>query len=95
VRVTSNVRPHGTTYDTMNLLETHAQLIGEKLSAMKHGTEAGLAVIFGADWQTIGTSGHRREFGRLFKAAVLRGAYTGIEWVRIENSGRYDVYRKS
>lgn len=79
----------------MNLLETHAQLVRDKLSAMKQGTEAGLVTIFGTDWELIGTSGQRKEFGRLFKAAILRGTYPEIEWVRIENSGRYDVYRKS
>jgi hypothetical protein len=78
----------------MNILEKHNQLVSETLSEMRKGTEAGLASIFGAKWEPIGTSGQRMEFGRLFKAAVLRGAYPEIEWVRIENSGRHDVYRK-
>lgn len=78
----------------MNLLETHEQLIQEKLAVMQKGTEAGLAAIFGSDWELIGSSGQRKEFGRLFKAAVSQKVYPEIQWVRIENSGRYDVYRK-
>jgi len=78
----------------MNLLEKHDQLVREKISAMKQGTEAGLVAIFGGDWEMIGTSGQRKEFGSLFKAAVSHKAFPEIEWVRIENSGRYDVYRK-
>ena len=78
----------------MNLLEKHDQLVRERLSKMKHGTEAGLADIFGNDWKTIGTSGQRKDFGSLFKAAVSHKAFPEMEWVRIENSGRYDVCRK-
>lgn len=78
----------------MDLLEKHKQLLREKIASLQQGTEAGIAAIFGNDWQIIGTSGQRKEFGRLFKAAVFRGEYSDIEWVRIENSGRHDVYRK-
>ena len=78
----------------MNLLEKHDQLLREKIAAMQQGTEAGLVEIFGDDWEAIGTSGQRKEFGRLFKAAVSNNAHPAIQWVRIENSGRYDVYRK-
>ena len=79
----------------MNSLQRHAQLVSDKLAEMQPGAEAGLVCIFGADWDLIGTAGHKRHFGRLFKAAVRRGDYPGLEWVRIENSGRYDVYRKT
>ncbi|WP_417764949.1 DUF1413 domain-containing protein [Shewanella chilikensis] len=79
----------------MNLLEQHDLLIQEKIAAMPQVEEAGLAAIFGADWESIGSSGQRKEFGRLFKAAVSNGTYPEISWVRIENSGRYDVYKKS
>ena len=78
----------------MNLLEKHDQLLRAKLLAMAQGTEAGLVAIFGDDWEMIGTSGQRKEFGRLFKTAVTNKAFPEIQWVRIENSGRYDVYRK-
>jgi len=78
----------------MNLLEEHDKLLRGKLAAMQQGTEAGLAAIFGEDWQLIGSAGQRKEFGRLFKAAVSSNTYPEIRWVRIENSGRYDVYRK-
>ena len=61
---------------------------------MPHGKEAGLVAIFGDEWNKIGTSGQKKEFGRLFKAAVSQNKYPQVEWVRIENSGRYDVYRK-
>ena len=78
----------------MGLLEQHDLLLRKKIAAMPQGKEAGLATIFGEDWAQIGSSGQRKEFGRLFKAAVLTKSYTEIEWVRIENSGRHDVYRK-
>jgi hypothetical protein len=78
----------------MNLLERHDLLLREKIAAMHQGAEAGLVAIFGDDWEQIGSSGQRKEFGRLFKAAVAKKIYPDIEWVRIENSGRYDVYRK-
>ncbi len=78
----------------MNLLEEHNQLLREKITAMQQGSEAGLAEIFDNDWEAIGTSGQRKELGRLFKAAVSNKEYPEIQWVRIENSGRFDVYRK-
>lgn len=78
----------------MTLLEQHDQLIRKKIAALPQGKEAGLAEIFGDDWEQIGTSGQRKEFGRLFKAAVSKKTYPDIAWVRIENSGRFDVYQK-
>lgn len=78
----------------MSLLEQHDPQIRKKIAAMPQGKEAGLAAIFGDDWEQIGRPGQRKEFGRLFKAAVSKKTYSEIEWVRIENSGRYDVYRK-
>ena len=78
----------------MGLLEQHDLLLRKKIAAMPQGKEAGLASIFGGDWEQIGSPGQRKEFGRLFKAAVSKKTYPEIEWVRIENSGRYDVYRK-
>ena len=78
----------------MNLLEQHDSLVRKKIAAMPQGEEAGLAAIFGEDWESIGSPGQRKEFGRLFKAAVSNGTYSEISWVRIENSGRYDVYKK-
>ncbi len=79
----------------MNLLEQHDFLVREKIEAMPQGKVAGLVAIFGEDWESIGSPGQRKDFGRLFKAAVLNGTYPEISWVRIENSGRYDVYKKS
>ena len=78
----------------MSLLEQNDLLIRKKVAAMPQGKEAGLAEIFGDDWNQIGSPGQRKDFGRLFKAAVSKKTYPEIEWVRIENSGRYDVYRK-
>ncbi len=78
----------------MTLLEQHDQLIRKKIAAMPQGKEAGLAAIFGDDWEQIGTPGQRKEFGRLFKSAVSKKTYVDITWVRIENSGRFDVYQK-
>lgn len=78
----------------MNILQKHDQLLRKKIAAMQRGMEAGLVQIFSDDWKAIGTSGQRKEFGRLFKAAVNTKTYPEIEWVRIENSGRFDVYRK-
>ena len=77
----------------MNPLDKH-KLTLEKVAAMQSGTEAGLATIFGGDWDLIGSSGEKRSFGRKFKATVKKNEIANIEWVRIENSGRYDVYRK-
>jgi hypothetical protein len=78
----------------MSLLEQNDLLIRKKVAAMPQGKEAGLAEIFGDDWNQIGSPGQRKNFGRLFKAAVSKKTYPEIEWVRIENAGRYDVYRK-
>jgi len=78
----------------MKVLEQHDQLLRQKIAAMLQGQEAGLAAIFGGEWDQIGSPGQRKEFGRQFKAAVSKNTYPEIEWVRIENSGRYDVYRK-
>jgi hypothetical protein len=78
----------------MNSLDKHTELTLEKVAAMQSGVEAGLTTIFGSDWDLIGSSGDKRSFGRKFKAAVQNKEIANIEWVRIENSGRYDVYRK-
>ena len=78
----------------MTLLEQHDPLLRKKIAAMPQGMEAGIAAIFGDDWEGIGSPGQRKEFGRLFKAAVSSGTYPDIAWVRIENSGRFDVYKK-
>jgi hypothetical protein len=80
--------------DLMGLLEIHEDLIHEKIEAMPHGAEGGLVAIFGEEWALIGTSGQKKRFGQLFKAAVRSNRYPAIEWVRIENSERFDVYRK-
>lgn len=78
----------------MNLLEQNDLLVRKTITAMQQGKEAGLAEMFGDNWNQIGDPGQRKEFGQLFKAAVSKKTYPEIEWVRIENSGRYDVYRK-
>jgi hypothetical protein len=81
-------------FTLMNLLEQHDLLLRGKIAAMPQGSEAGLVAIFDGDWEKIGSSGQRKEFGRLFKAAVTNKLFPELEWVRIENSGRFDVYRK-
>jgi hypothetical protein len=78
----------------MSLLEQNDQLIRKKVAALPQWKEYGLVEIFGDDWNQIGSPGQRKNFGRLFKDAVSKKIYPEIEWVRIENSGRYDVYRK-
>lgn len=83
-----------TTYLFDYIVFGNCYIISEKIASMQQGTEAGLVAIFGDDWEIIGTSGQRKEFGRLFKAAVSNHTYLEIQWVRIENSGRYDVYQK-
>lgn len=78
----------------MNPLTNLSSLISQKILEMPIGSEAGLAKIFGADWESIGSIGERRHFGRKFKAAVKANVIPELEWVRIENSGRCDVYQK-
>lgn len=78
----------------MNLLQTHDLLLQQKIAEMPKGTESGLADIFGDDWDSIGSPGQRRLFGREFKAAVKDNHFPSVAWVRIENSGRHDVYLK-
>lgn len=78
----------------MNSLGKHTELTLEKVGAMQSGAEAGLTAIFGSDWDLIGSSGEKKSFGKKFKDAVLNNEIANIAWVRIENSGRYDVYRK-
>jgi len=77
-----------------NMIAIHSALITQKVSAMSSGQEAGVKSIFGTDWDTIGSSGEKKEFGKQFKEAVDNGTITDLEWLRIENTGRYDVYRK-
>lgn len=67
----------------MNLLGQHDQLLRKKIAAMSQGQEGGLAVIFGDDWERSGSSGQRKEFGRLFKASVSNKSIPEIELVRI------------
>lgn len=78
----------------MDTLTRHSNLVSQKIAAMPIGAEWGLAQIFGEDWTSIGTIGERRDFGKKFKAAVKAKAIEQMEWVRIENSGRYDVYKR-
>lgn len=78
----------------MNILTRNSNLINQKIAAMPIGSEGGLAQIFGEDWNSIGTIGERRDFGKKFKAAVKASDIAELEWVRIENSGRFDVYRR-
>ena len=78
----------------MDILSRNSELITQKIAAIPIGAECGLAQIFGEDWTSIGTIGERRDFGKKFKAAVKAKTITELEWVRIENSGRYDVYKK-
>ena len=78
----------------MDILNRYSELIAQKIAAMPIGAEYGLAQIFGEDWASIGTIGERRDFGKKFKAAVKAQTITEVERIRIENSGRYDVYRR-
>ncbi|WP_287463871.1 hypothetical protein [Accumulibacter sp.] len=78
----------------MGIVEQHDQLLRQQIAAMVQRQEAGLAAIFGGDWDQIGSTGQRKEFGRQSKAAVSKNTFPEIEWVRIENSGRDDVYRR-
>lgn len=77
-----------------DIFTSHSNLIDQKIEAMQIGSEGGLAKIFGEDWNSIGTIGERRHFGKKFKAAVKANVIAKLEWVRIENSGRFDVYRR-
>lgn len=79
---------------SMDILTRNSNLITQKITAMPIGAEWGLVQLFGEDWTSIGTIGERRDFGKKFKAAVKANAIDQLEWVRIENSGRYDVYRR-
>ncbi|MEO5794144.1 MAG: DUF1413 domain-containing protein [Rhodoferax sp.] len=78
----------------MDILIKHSNLTKQKIAAMQIGSEGGLSHIFGKDWSSIGSIGERRNFGKIFKAAVIAGTIAKLEWIRIENSGRFDVYRK-
>ena len=76
------------------MIELHRALIERKIEALNSGQQCGLKEMFGVDWDTIGSPGERKDFGRLFKQAVQNGSIKGVSWVRIENSGRFDVYEK-
>lgn len=78
----------------MSLLELHDQLLRKKIREMPIGQNMGLVKIFGDDWDQIGSPGQKKEFGRLFKAAVSNETYPDIKWIAINNSGRYDLYCK-
>ena len=76
------------------MISQNQELINRKIQEMYREQQCGLKELFGAEWESIGTPGERKKFGTLFKKAVADGVITGIRWVRIENSGRYDVYEK-
>jgi hypothetical protein len=78
----------------MDILTRHSSLVAQKIAAMPIGAEWGLVQLFGESWTSIGTVGERRDFGKKFKAAVKAKVIEQLEWVRIENSGRFDVYRR-
>jgi len=72
--------------------EFHSR-IRNRIAQIPAGTELGLVELYGEDWEDAGSAGERRNLGKIFKAALKEGRYPEVEWVRIENSGRYDVYR--
>lgn len=76
------------------MIEHNQELIERKIEALRSGHQCGLKEMFGDDWAGIGTPGERKTFGRLFKKAVGEGTIRGVRWIRIENSGRFDVYEK-
>lgn len=78
----------------MTLLETNNHLVLSKIDAWEIGSEGGIAEIMREHWESIGSPGERKSFGRLFKDAVLNKRYPKIQWLKIQNSGRYDVYKK-
>lgn len=61
---------------------------------MENGTELGLKEMFGEDWDLIGTSGDKKQFGMEVKDEVNNRVINNLVWIRIENSGRFDVYKK-
>lgn len=76
-------------------LDRNKALLDQKVYAWPIGAEMGLKEAFGSGWAKVGGEGERKAFGREFRAAVKSGKlYPQIEWVRIENSGRFDVYKK-
>jgi hypothetical protein len=80
---------------SMSTFEAYDEPLRAKIVAMSSGQEAGLREILGEDvWLSDDNPGQKKEFGKWFKEAVKQGRYPELEWVRIENSGRYDVYRK-
>lgn len=70
------------------------ELVIPKIDALPIGFEGGIADIFDEDWESMGTSGERRDIGKQFKALVKSGDMSCLEWVGIATSGRHDVYRK-
>ena len=77
-----------------NLLDKHRVLLAKRLALWPAGHKAGLVEIFGEDWDIIGSSGEKKNFGRQFKAAVKDSRIPNVSWCGIENSGRYDAYLK-
>jgi hypothetical protein len=78
-----------------SLLAEHEQLLTLKLTHWPLGKVAGLKEMFGDDWDSIGTSGQKRNFGTQFKRAVKNQAIEDFEWCGIKNAGRYDTYRRT
>lgn len=77
------------------MLAEHEQLLTSKLAHWPLGEVAGLKEMFGDDWDFIGTSGQKRNFGTQFKRAVKERAVEDFEWSGIKNAGRYDTYRRT
>jgi len=76
------------------MIERNRKLIERNIQELQSGKQCGLKELFGEDWAKIGTPGECKNFGKLFKKAVKSGEVRGLQWVRIENAGRFDVYEK-
>lgn len=77
-----------------NMIQQELDLINQRIGLMTVGAQAGLVSIFGDHWQQLIKRHDPRNFGKAFKAAVATNHIAGVKWVRIENSGRFDVYEK-
>ena len=82
-----NVGPEGDDMDNHLVV-----LVQSKIDALQIGVEFDVKTLMGADWATVPS---KQAFGQDFKKALRQGILTRAVHVRLDNSPRRDIYRRT
>jgi hypothetical protein len=74
------------------MTEEELILAQSKIDLIPPNTEFGVKELIGNDWAFVTK---KQAYGRIFKKSVNTGILINIVHVRLENSPRHDVYRKT